>query len=485
MKTYQDLLSAGNSDKERGSFCRSAVNAFMSSRSYRDAKEGEAYYHRHNTTIEAYRKYLYTVSGNRVEDIFSSNYRLKTLFFRRLVTQQVQYVLGNGLTLSETEHKEALGKDFDFKLQTAAKRAMAAGTAFGFWNVDHMEVFGYADTDHDAGFCPLYDENTSQLSAGIRYWFRQVGKNVLFRCTLFEADGYTEFNQIDGDDVKVLQSKRGYKQIISKTNDGYVDSVTDENYGVLPIVPLYANDSHESELIGIRESIDCYDFVKSGLANDIDDLSGFYWVLKNTGGMEDSDLAQFIQRMKTVKATVVDGDNGVDAQAHTIDVPVQARTAMLELLRKDIYEDFQALDVTTLSAAAKTTQEIQAAYQSQDNKCADFEFYIIDFVQKILALAGIDDNPTFTWNRVVNQLEQTNMILAASEYLDQETILNKLPFLTPEEVANVLAKKDEEDIERFSVDEDDGGEPEELDDEDGDDGVDAELDGLLKELEAM
>lgn len=451
MKTYQDLLKIGDSDRERGNFCRAAVNAFMSSKSYKDAKEGEAYYHRHNTTIEAYRKYLYTVSGNKVEDIFSSNYRLKTLFFRRLVTQQVQYVLGNGVTLSEAEHKEALGRDFDFKLQTAAKRAMAAGTAFGFWNVDHLEVFGYADTDSDAGFCPLYDENTSQLSAGIRYWFRQVGRNMIFRATLFEYDGYTEFTQTDSEDVTIMQPKRGYKRIINKTADGYIESVTDENYGILPIVPLYANDSHESELVGIRESIDCYDFVKSGLANDIDDLAGFYWVLKNTGGMEDSDLAQFIQRMKTVKATVVDGDNGVDAQPHTIDVPVQARTAMLELLRKDIYEDFQALDVTTLSAAAKTTQEIQAAYQSQDNKCADFEFYIIDFVQKILALAGIDDNPTFTWNRVVNQLEQTNMILSAANYMTDEAIIKHLPFITPEEADIIIKDRRAQELGNFGI----------------------------------
>ncbi len=65
---------------------------------------------------------------------------------------------------------------------------------------------------------------------------------------------------------------------------------------------------------------------------------------------------------------------------------------MLELLRKDIYEDLQSLDVNTLSAAAKTTQEIQAAYQSMDNKCADFEYAVLDFVKNILDLAGTEEN---------------------------------------------------------------------------------------------
>lgn len=449
MKTYQDLMDVAENLK--GKFCREAVDEFMCSREYRVAQDGEAYYNKHNTTIERFQKYLYSVSGKRVPDIFSANYKLKTLFFRRLVTQQVQYVLGNGLTLSDENNKAKLGKDFDFQLQQASKRAMASGRAFGFWNYDHLEVFGYCDTPTEAGFCPLYNEETGQLDAGIRFWFRQIGKKTTFRCTLYEADGYTEFRQINKGDVEILEPKKAYKQIVSMNQIGDVENVTDENYSRLPIVPLYANDSKESELVGIKECIDCYDYIKSGLANDIDDTAGFYWILKNTGGMEDADLAQFVQRMKTVKATVLDGDQGVEAEAHTLDVPFQARQTMLELLRKDIYEDFQALDVNTLSASAKTTQEIQASYQNQDNKCADFEYFIIDFVQQILELAGIDDNPTFTWNRVVNQLEQTQMIMQSANYLTTEMIVKHLPFLTPEEADQTIKALDGESYNLFNA----------------------------------
>lgn len=438
MKTYQDLLKKSDTEANKAQFCRDAVDEFMHSTEYAEAKAGEAYYNKHNLTIEAFQKYLYSISGRQVPDIFSSNYKLKTLFFRRLVTQQVQYVAGNGVFLNEVANKAKLGRDFDYQLQMACKRAMASGRAFGFWNLDHLEVFGFADTKTDAGFCPLYNEDTAQLEAGIRYWFRRVGDKNLFRCTLYEVDGYTEYRQYDNAKPEVLEEKRGYKRTTTASVATGVESVTDENYSKLPIVCLYANDTHESELIGIRECIDCYDFIKSGLANDIDDTSGFYWILKNTGGMDDTDLAKFIQRMKTVKATVVDGDQGVDAEAHSLDVPVVARQTMLELLRKDIYEDFQALDVNTLSASAKTTQEIQASYQGQDNKCADFEFYLIDFVQQILELAGIDDEPTFRWNRVVNQSEQTQMILQASNYLTEEIIVKHLPFLTPEEADIVI-----------------------------------------------
>ncbi|MCQ2106540.1 MAG: phage portal protein [Fibrobacter sp.] len=452
MYTFQNLLEVGESDQARGKFCRDAVKAFKESADYQAAKAGDSYYNKHNTTIEKYQKYLYTVSGNQIADIYSSNYKLKTLFFRRLVTQQVQYVLGNGVTLQNIKNKEKLGKDFDFKLQMAAKRAMASGRAFGFWNFDHLEVFGYADHESQPGFCPLYSETTAQLEAGIRFWSKAVGDKIIERYTLYEADGITEYRFIE-DEMELVQEKHGYITTTKRTPAGGVEEVTEENYGALPIVPLYVNDTHDSELIGIRESVDCYDFVKSGLANDIDDMSGFYWILQNSGGMEDTDLAQFIQRMKTVRAATVEDADQVTS--HTQEVPTEARRLMLELLRKDIYEDFQALDVNTLSAAAKTTQEIQAAYQAQDNKCADFEYYLIEFVENILELAGIDDVPTFVWNRVVNQAEQTNMILSAGTYLSEEAVIKHLPFLTPEEADEEVKKRAEQAYNQFNDNEDD------------------------------
>lgn len=466
MKTYQDLLKVGADEGARGDFIQSAIKEFTNSAEYQTAKVGEAYYAKHNLTIESYQKLLYTVTGRQVADIFGANYKLKTLFFRRLVTQQVQYVLGNGLKLSKTSNKEKLGRDFDYKLQQIAKKAMSGGRAFGFWNLDHLEVFGFADTATDAGFCPLYSEETAQLEAGIRFWYRTVGTERILRATLYEADGYTEYRQVGNKPPVVIEPKRGYKRVITRTNAEGISNVLDENYSKLPIVPLYANDTHESELVGLRESIDCYDFIKSGLANDIDDTSGFFWVLKNTGGMEDADLAKFVQRMKTVKATVVDGDDGVEAEAHTLEVPVTARQTMLELLRKDIYEDFQALDVNTLSASAKTTQEIQSAYQSQDNKCADFEYLILDFVQQILALAGINDNPTFTWNRVVNMSEQTAMVLQAGQYLTDEAIIKHLPFLTPEEQDEIIKAREAEDYNQFNTNEPNEEDTDEAENED-------------------
>lgn len=456
MKTYQDLLLVGESDAARGQFCREAINMFMGTEEYRAAKAGQAYYDKHNVTIEAYKKFLYTVSGKKVEDVFGANYKLETNVFRRLCLQQTQYVLGNGVTLigsdKEEVEKDALGKDFDFQLQKIAKVAMAQGVAFGFWNLDHLEVFGYADTPKMAGFCPLFDEDTAELKAGIRFWFRRVGSNNIFRATLYEVDGYTEYSQKNSEDVLVLKDKRPYIINTVSTEAGGIEEVWGDMYSGFPIKACYSSDTQTSELSeGLRNKIDAYDLIESGLANTIDDTSGFFWLVKNAGGMDDTDLARFVQRVKTIKAAGVDSEEGGGVEPVTYDVPIEARRYILEQLRKDIYEDFGALDINALSAAAKTTQEIQAAYQNQDNKCADFEYYITDFVQQILEIAGIDATPTFTWNKVVNMAEQTNMVLSCAQYLPTELLIKKLPFLTPEEAEQAIANNDMNSYSQFEV----------------------------------
>lgn len=408
MKIYQDLEEA-IAKGTTGKFMRDAVQEHQSSKAYKDAADGMAYYNKHNITIEKFQKFLFTLSGNKTPDIWSSDYRLKTLTFRRLVTQEVGYICANGVSMDE---KEKLGADFDNKLQTAAKLALAQGVSYGYWNLDHLEVFSFADTPGNPGFVPLLDEKTSELMAGIRYWFRETGRKTVFRATLYELDGVSEWSAEGSDDAQPMAEKRAYIHKELRNDLGVVD-VCDENYTRLPIAVLYGNDTHESELVGLRGSIDCYDFIKSGFANQIDDTSGIYWILHNTGAMDDTDLAQFIQRMKSVKANVVDSSDGTAAEAHTLDVPVEARKTMLDILRRDLYEDAQMLDVTALAGAEKTATEISAAYQPQDNKCADFEYFLIDFIRQICAVAGIaNPEPAFSWNKVINQAEETNMVLA-------------------------------------------------------------------------
>ena len=447
MRTYQDLSKIAEDEGKRKKFVFDVIEDHKNSAAYKTAAIAEKYYAKKNVTIMAFQKMLYNMHGQQVPDMWSANYKLRTHFFRRFITQQVQYVLSNGVTFQKKDTKDKLGKNFDTQMQRAAKKAMVDHVSFLFWNLDHVEVFCFADTPTDPGFAPLYDADTGALRAGVRYW-HPVEK--VTRATLYEEDGYTEYIK-ENDKITISADKRSYKKTVISTKADGVSGERNENYSAFPIIPLYANDLHESELEGHRESIDCYDYIKSGMANDIDDTSGFYWVLKNSGGMDDVDLAKFRERMHTVKVATMDDDNA-SAEAHTLDVPTEAREKMLELLKADLYSDFQIVNVEALSASAKTATEIRAAYQPMDDKCGDFEYFMIDAIQSVLALAGIDDEPSFKWNRIANQTEETNMVMTAAAVLGDEWTLKKLPFLTPEEVEEIVREKGNAAMNRFTDD---------------------------------
>lgn len=440
MKTYQDLIALGENKKARADFVVEVIENHKESAEYTTAEIADEYDRKQNRTIKRYQKLLYTMSGKAVPDNYSANHKTVSGFFPRFVTQQNQYLLGNGVKL-EAANKEKLGAEFDIRLQKLARHALVEMVAFGFWNLDHLEVFRFLE------FAPLWDEEDGSLKAGVRFW--QVDEKKPLRATLYELDGYTEYIKRKDEEIQILEKKHSYQQIRKESQVSGVEILDGDNYPGFPIIPLWANAHRQSELVGIRESIDCYDLIKSGFANDVDDASMIYWTLENAGGMDDVDLAKFLERMKTVRAAVIDGDAGAKATAHTIDVPHEAREKVLDRIKTDLYEDFQVVNVQELTSGAKTATEIRAAYQPMDNKVDEYEYCVLDFLHALFEIVGIEDDPSFTRSRIVNQTEETQMVLMAANYLDDETILKKLPWLTQEEVDEIMQSRDTAAVDRL------------------------------------
>lgn len=440
MKTYQDFLEvAEKSDRERMEFVLSAINNHKDSDLYKRAVIAKEYDAHRNVTIANFQKLLYTLNGKVIPDNYSPNYKLRSNFFANFITQETQYLLGNGVTLKKVENKAKLGAGFDTRLQDAAHDALVSGVSYGFWNFDHLEVFDVTE------FVPLLDEENGALRSGIRFW--QVCTSKPLRATLFEPDGFTQYIRRSGEEMMILEPKRGYVAVEATSEIDGTELLAYQNYPGFPIIPMYGNRAKQSELVGQREAIDCYDLIKSGFANTVDDASVIYWTISNAGGMDEIDMARFKESMRRIGVGLVD-DDGAKAEAHTITIPVEAREALLSRISDDLYRDFQMLDVTKLQGGQKTATEINAAYQPMDNKVDQFEYCVIDFLQALFKIVGIEDEPSFTRSKVTNQLEQTQMVLLAANYLDDETILNKLPWLTQEEVAEILKRKAAEDIER-------------------------------------
>lgn len=458
MLTYQDFEAA--TDRER--FIAEAIKEHMGSAEYLLALDADEYDKQRNVTINNYIQTIFTAYGEPIEDFTAANNRITSNFFHRLNTQRCAYSLGNGVSF--TDHvekvvdeqgiersvdrtKERLGNQFDTDLKKVGYKALIHGICFGFWNVNRLHVFPLTQ------FKPFWDEETGALRAGIRFWRLDPEKPMI--AVLYAEDGYTKYKSGDRDmDFTAVDERpKPYRTITARTvADGdYV--VGEMNYGSLPIVPLWGSDLHQSTLVGMKEKIDSFDLIRSGFANDLSDCAQIYWILENYSGMSVEELARWRDKMKITHVVTADTDNG-KVTPYTQDIPYQARQTYLDSIRAGIYEDFGALDVHTVAAGA-TNDHIDAAYQPMDENADDFEYQVIEFVQQVLRLIGIGDTPVFKRNRVSNQTEQTQMVLSAAEYLDQQTILQKLPFISVDEVQDIIARKDAEGQERLDDSEDD------------------------------
>ena len=447
MLTYQDMLKEPN----RNAFVRKAISIHRSSDMYKTAVTADHYDHKLNETILNYIRTIFTLSGSPVEDFTASNNKICSNFFHRLNTQRCTYLLGNGVSFSdnivdvqqedgtmakEDTTKEFLGDRFDTDLKNLAYMALIHGVSFGFWNVDRLHVFPLTE------FVPLWDEETGALRAGIRFWRIDAEKPML--AVLYEEDGYTKYKADDGLDLMPIQEKRAYRQTVRTTEADGEEVVGESNYSSLPVIPLWGSSLHQSTLVGMQSAIDSYDLIRSGFANELTDCSQVYWILSNAGGMDDADLARFRDRLKINHIAVADTDNSA-VTPYSQDIPFSARQAYLDSIRAGLYEDFGGLDVHTIAAGA-TNDHIDAAYQPLDEEADDFEFQIIEFIQQLLALNGISDMPVFKRNRISNQMEQVQMVMLEAEYLDDETILRKLPNITIDEVTEILKRKDADEI---------------------------------------
>ena len=443
MITYQDMEKKMEHGTKIVDFIKSAIEKHKGTPEYVMASVADAYNRHRNLTIMQYQKFLYLASGKAVVDNYSANYKLRTNMFNRLVRQQNQYLLGNGVKWDKKETANKLGDDFDNKLQDAGEKAIVHGEAFGFWNLDHVEIFSLLE------YVPIVDEETGAMKAGIRFW--QIDESHPLRATFYELDGYTEYiwrkeSQNGGEE---LAAKRSYQLKTKGTEADGMEIVGGENYPTFPIVPLWANKYKQSEFEGMRENIDAYDLIKSGFCNNVDDASEVYWIIQNAGGMDDIDIAEFLQKLKTKHAANVDDDQ--KAEPNTIDIPTEAREKLLDRLRADIYEDFMALDTKNIANGAVTATQIEAAYEPVNEKADGYEYCILEFIKEICRLAGVEDNPTFTRSVIVNASEIIQDILQAAPYLSAEYVTEKILTVLGDgdKTEAVLKAIDGEDINRF------------------------------------
>lgn len=432
-----------------------------SSKRKQAAREGQDYYEGKHDIL--HRRILY-VDGNGVlkEDKVNSNIKIAHPYFREIADQGVQYVLSgrDGFIKSDIpELQEILDERYNNNDQFIEElyEVLTGCCVKGF---DYF--YCYKDDDNKNHWecadgigvvevrAKETDDNCEYL---IRWYVDRVDANErkIKRIEVWDSQQVTYYDQVDDGDITLDEDEEANPRphtLYTKRRDGKL--YLGKGFGKIPFIKLKNNRKETSDLCLIKDKIDDYDLMNVDLSNTLQDTNTSLYVIK---GFDGDNLDEVIMNIRAKKHVGVP-ENG-DLDIKTIDIPVEARKAKMDIDRENIYRFGYALDPDgRKDTSAKTSIEIKTMYARLDLKANKMAIILKAFLRKVLdfdledinaqnktAYAQKDIHFNFDDREVPSnayelaqialveaQTRQTevNTILDVATQFDHETILKKL-----------------------------------------------------------
>jgi hypothetical protein len=418
MYTYSDFEEYAVSEKSLLEFIGLAIAEHQTSKEYKIAQKAKAYYKHQNPDIEAVEKVIYDMLGQAHKDLFSPNHKLANAYYPKIINQGVSHLLANGISFKNPDVKKQLGANLDGVCKKILTDAKNSGVSYGYFDGKRLIHFPFEQ------FKAIYDDYTGEIRAGIR--FTQIDENKPLSITLYEADGFSEFVREPGEEITRKSEKKRYDGITVSNEIEGVYEQTGETTSRLPIYPMY-NIGKQSDIVGNLNILIAIDLVNSNLVNNVSQGELVYWVLKNQGGMDEVDDANFLLNLIKRHVIHLDGD-GSDAQPHQIQVPFEANQTAAAMLKRQLYDNMDGVLTETLNAGNLTATAISSAYSDLRQHSSNLEYEVIEFLHGIFRIAGIpeDEEITFSYYETINQSEMIQNILACGQNFDDEEMTRLL-----------------------------------------------------------
>ena len=232
----------------------------------------------------------------------------------------------------------------------------------------------------------------------------------------------------------------------------------EHNLEEVPFIEFKNNRNMISDLKKYKDLIDIHDKVMSGYANDLEDIQQLIYILENYGGENLKEFLGELKRFKTVKTeTGADGRTNGGLKTLSIEIPVEARNSILEILKKQIYESGQALQQDNENFGNASGVALKFFYRKLELKAGltqtEFEKGFAQLVRAIMKYLNISDwktkpiTQTWTRNMISNDLENAQIAneSKANETISDETIAKNHPWVEkPEEELKKIKKQKEE-----------------------------------------
>lgn len=429
------------------------------SRKKLQAKVGVRYYGGDHD-IKYSRIYFFDGEGKIQEDFTKSNVKIPHPFFTEVVDQGVQFAMSDDEAFIKSENAD-LQKEMDDRFnyndhfRAELYKCMTGSQVKGFEymykykNSEGKTVYKCAD---GMGVVEVRAKETKDRCDYLIYWYEdrfELGNKKIKRIQVWDANQTYYYCQADNGEIVLDESEKinPRPHILYQMEED--ESIYYDSFGAIPFYKLPNGDKELSALTPLKPLIDDYDVMNCGLSNNINDTNEALYVVN---GFQGDNLDELILNIKAKKHIgLPDGGN---VEIKTVDIPMEARKAKMEIDKENIYQVGFAMNTYGLKDAPTTTNmQIKSAYSLLDMKTKKMLIHLKEFLRNLVGDAIKEINAEqetdyriedvyFEFKReiIINELENAqialteaqtqsmkiNTLLSLAERLDNETLMQRI-----------------------------------------------------------
>lgn len=371
------------------------------------------------------------------ENRFAANERVASSFFRDITDQKVQYLAGEGADVAaiSDEDADAVAAIFNPLKRDLRRMGQACLTDALVYRVGyaHLQIINNAPklTHFPYEEVEAVKDARGNITHVARFWKAEDRK----RCELHTASKVYAFEldekaAKDGGEWKQTE-ERWQIQTMLAYGDGSAEAVGGKGWARVPWFELKQNNECTSSLTNsVKTMIRCYDIVSSDFANNLIDVQDVFVKLKDGygSGMESGEILEMLRIFKASEE--VEG-------VQTLEVPHQAREALLTRLETSIYKALRGVNLHRIAGGNNTATAIRALYSDVDLWADQAEWHLEDWVSEVLATfaayLGTELPPvdvTFTRRMIFDESAQMDAIARQKGIVSDKTLFENHPLIT-------------------------------------------------------
>ncbi len=388
----------------------------------------------------------YFIDGQVKTKEFTDNQEVYTNWFKVLVNQKIDYSLSKDVTINSNLPIEF---NIDEMLNNVGLNSSIDSISWVQLYINKSNKLDWT-IRNDSQIFAIFDEYKKYIEKIIYFWIdekelikKEDEQNISVQ--IWDTEKVIEFDLKNGKASNVV-IKSHYFEVL-KYRD-IEEKINPKSFGFIPFIPLYNNKNKESDIDSIDILLECYNEINTGFINNIREFQEMVMKLVGYGGQ---DLDEFVKQLKKYKVIPVDENGNFDYVK--VEIPVEARSVLLEIIRKNIFVLGRGVDPTDNFGGSNITNVlIKSKYANLDMKCSDFEkqirifyFQLINIINLYYRL-NLDSEIKFNRTQIFNESEQIDNCLKSMGLVSNETILANHPFVTDVKKELSLISKENKEI---------------------------------------